>query len=1414
MRGRVIGGTKSHNKAVEPVHSTTRRQPHPPPKVTVGFTKKGPTMYQSNELSLSTRPTSSPKTRLLIDRSTQTKGSPKTRLLIDRSTQTKFSTVEFKDPSSQENDYVTRDCVLVSKVKASPRKAEPVSTLVEGVSRNAEEPQKKTAPSDGTTENRVMTPEVKVSLQEAKSVCISEEGDSGNAEEPQGKTAPSDSTTEGKIMTSGVKVSPKVTEAKRQSGKAVSCSVEEPQKRATQSDGTAENRIMTSEKKVTLQKAKPVSVSEEGDSCDAEEPQRKTAPSDSTTEDEAVTPEVEKVEPKRKAEKSVSCKAGEPQKSATQSEGTTEDKRCWAFQLTKFHTLNPSNLPQNLQFVSDSDTNVIFLVDSGSEISILSKELTNGVNRYFPPQKVTIQGFGGKAIHPIGSVEVQLKLGELELINHSFWVTQEPRSYGIIGLDLLRKHKLAIFPSSGRLSSTTSKKSAKLFTAADVPTPVVALINNIELVREGNSLLEEKCRKLLLNFPEITANPTYGSKPKHDHELELILDDYKPVMVSPRRAGGRRAAIDAHFKDLENRGVVVQGVGYHGASPVTCVLKKDKTMRVCVDYTRLNAATRPLCYPLPRIDDLSSEIPGGVKYFTNLDLKEAYYSLPLAANSRKWAAVIIHAGVFIPRRCIFGLKNAPMRFQQMMETLLKECREYTYIYLDDILIFSYTEQEHLFHVGEVFKVLAKNGLFLNVKKSVFAKSKVEFLGHIVGVNGIDVQSAKVAAIRNYPMPITRKDLRRFLGLVNYYHKFVERLSDITAPLSEISGGPKRTNRSILNLTDAQIQAFEDTKMALANATSLSFENRDKPLMLYSDASDTHVGAVLEQEGDNAEERKPLAFFSRSIPVPKRIRSIYHKELKGLVLSIKHFHNRIYGRQLIIRCDNLALCNALKNNVTDQPPIVQRYLQKVKDYDPEIIHIKGIDNVVADALSRPPQMTTNFVSRCGTDPDYVEEWESDSEEEEQEDELEEIEEEIIRAGQIDRSSVALLQQNEGDLVETARKLKKEVKYSEPDNVAEIVEVGNSRIILPEQLRLPAFNAAHRILHLGIEKSIEAVAKDFWWPTLKEDVTKWVNTCIDCQAIKVVRHNRPKIGFFPERTQRLNFVHIDLVGPMDVVSNNCKYVLTIKDRGTGFLVATPIPDKKALTVRDAFVQSWCSYFGTPQVVVSDNGREFVNQVLTDTFTQLGVDHRLVPPYSPQANGYIERQHKTINQALRAVRTKENWALRLPIIIASINNTSIEGSPYTPSQYALGMCANLPGQIFLNNSVESNFECNPLDAMLFLNIMANVNRKNQRYTERKEYYEPSLFQCEKVWVRRTNKRKLSTLFHGPYRVVQATEHSMYIEKNGKVVKVSIRNVKAYREREDTEHSGSVGKVRDGYNLRDRKTVVNYEEESSSDE
>ena len=212
-----------------------------------------------------------------------------------------------------------------------------------------------------------------------------------------------------------------------------------------------------------------------------------------------------------------------------------------------------------------------------------------------------------------------------------------------------------------------------------------------------------------------------------------------------------------------------------------------------------------------------------------------------------------------------------------------------------------------------------------------------------------------------------------------------------------------------------------------------------------------------------------------------------------------------------------------------------------------------------------------------------------------------------------------------------------KFIQPDNLAVVREEGNNRIILPNKLRLTAFNIAHQSLHLGIDKSTIAVTKDFWWPTLRKDVEYWVRTCIECQAVKVTRYNRPKLGFYPNQTERFQFIHVDLIGPMEVSSNDNKYVLTLKDRGTGYLVTAPIPDKKAQTVRDAFMQHWCGHYGVPRVVVSDNGREFVNQLLTDTFIQLGIEHRLVPPYSPQSNGFIERQHRTINQALRSEKQR---------------------------------------------------------------------------------------------------------------------------------------------------------------------------------
>ena len=1086
-------------------------------------------------------------------------------------------------------------------------------------------------------------------------------------------------------------------------------------------------------------------------------------------------------------------------------------RHMWAFEIRNMTRIHKKNLPQHLLFVIDNSSGVLFIIDSGCEISLIPKNLTNGIDHYFHPQSKTITGIGDSLIHPIGSIEVNLELGEIKHITHTFWVTQEIRDYGIIGLDLLRSNCLVISPHSSRLYKPHTDQSAELYTAETLPDSVLNP-TQAEQRNTNDITLEERCKQLLENFPELTEYPDYTKPIKHNHFLEIIVEDFKPKLIKARKCNGaKRDAVVENFADLIQRGAMSRGIADMCASPITIVPKKDGTMRVCVDYTFLNAHTRPLCYPLPRIDDLPEIVPGGTRFFSNLDLKEAYYSLPIHPNSRDYAAIIAHHGVFVPNRTPFGLKNAPMRFQQMMECILSSCKQFTFVYLDDILVFSSSENEHLEHLEMVFRTLNDNGLYLNKKKCVFAKPKVSFLGHSVGIEGIDILEEKVKTIRELPMPGNRRELKKFLGMVNYYFNHIPKLAETTKLLTEISGGPKSSNKKRLQLNDAQKKAYHDTIEALANASTLAFEQHGKPLIIYCDASDNYIGAVLEQESDEG-DRRPLAFFSKKLSAFKRVRSTFYKELRALYVSIRHFQHRIIGRKLIVRTDSQAVEKAVNNPLGNQSPTEQRYIAAIKEYSPVVIHISGKDNQVADYLSRPPSPVVLHARTHEEDPDYSCSSCSDTDNSLSEYQQSEEEEELITADSLNRIEIARLQAEEQDLIEHAIKLNKNVKYEDSEGLAVISEGENVRIILPTPLRLTAFEVAHGYIHLGKEKSVLATAKDYWWPTLTQDVEYWVKTCVVCQATKVTRHNRPKIGFYPSNSERFQYVHMDLVGPLSIESEENRYILTAKDRSTGFLVTTPIKNKKAETVRKAFIQSWCSVFGIPQVVVTDNGREFKNAIFSDTFEQLGIDHHFVPIYSPSSNGYIERQHRTINVALRALTEEKNWSLHLPLITAEINNTFIDGNLFTPSQYALGTCTNLSGRLMFNKVDNKRTETRAFDTLRFLFSMSNIGRRHKRHYNKLVYYEPELFNCEKVWIRKPTKTHLSPLYHGPYVVKSANSQSMIVQKNARLIKVPINLIKGYYPREDLNEKGEKQGRTHGYNLRERKIARKYAKISSN--
>ena len=253
------------------------------------------------------------------------------------------------------------------------------------------------------------------------------------------------------------------------------------------------------------------------------------------------------------------------------------------------------------------------------------------------------------------------------------------------------------------------------------------------------------------------------------------------------------------------------------------------------------------------------------------------------------------------------------------------------------------------------------------------------------------------------------------------------------------------------------------------------------MILSSDASDILRTRKRRRKSCSA------GVFSKTLRRLSRVRSVLYKELRGLSLSMKHFHARILGRRLIIRSDCSAFVKAVENELKDQLPSEQRYLQRIKEYEPEIVHIPGTENYVADALSRPPQATSMYLRHYESDSEYEDLVDPESgAEEEFFSETTDDNEEIISPEIINKESIALLQRNEPNLVEAARNLNKKIEFLQPENLAVIVEENNNRIILPKELWLAAFNVAHQLLHLGIDKSTTIVAQDYWWPTLKKDV----------------------------------------------------------------------------------------------------------------------------------------------------------------------------------------------------------------------------------------------------------------------------------------------------------------------------------------
>jgi len=784
------------------------------------------------------------------------------------------------------------------------------------------------------------------------------------------------------------------------------------------------------------------------------------------------------------------------------------------------------------------------------------------------------------------------------------------------------------------------------------------------------------------------------------------------------------------------------------AAPVLFVKKKDGSMRLCIDYRGLNAVTIKNKYPLPLLDEFFDRMQGA-RYFSKLDLQQGYNQLRIAKEDTPKTAFSTRFGHHEYLVMGFGLTGSPASFQAFMNSIFqKQMDKFVVVYLDDILVYSKSFEDHVRHLRETLTVLRENRLHAKLSKCAFAVTSITFVGHVLGRDEIRIDPAKIEAVKNWPVPQNVQQLRSFLGFVNYHRRFIHRHAETIGALTDLlvdgPGQNKSKTRPLAAWGPAQQAAFDGMKLALITPPVLFPGSPDYPYVMETDASDIATGGVLYQIIDG--KKRPVAYESRKLKPAERNYPVHEKELLAIVHACRAWRTYILGAtENTVYTDHASLRFLLT-----QPHMSQRMTRWVEFLAPfnlSIHYRAGSTNTAADALSR---LQINSVSNTR----HTDTW--------------------------DWPLLVPTYLKDGSFpphtdTDTKKKVRKEAdNFAIMDGQLCYMIDGNGVPFVPFAERSDRLIELHADLgHLGEAGTYELAKNRMWWPSLRTDIKSIVRECKPCQLVKPGgdRSIAPLHPLTPARPfERWG---IDFIGRMPITKNGNRWIITAIDHATNWPIARALPEATAEAVATFLYEEIVLQFGCPSEIVSDRGANFMSDVLQRYLEKLHIKHKATSAYHPRSNGKCERLNGVIGHMLsKYVGTHvHSWDQYLHQSLFACRVHISQRTKVSPFQLVYGIEPRLPHDpvrpfLFDFQSPDDFTEhrrktFREIDELREQHLQAQQSAADDMVTRHEENHkvtEDKFAIGDFVLVKNFGRTKLQPHWYGPLEVIRATPLSTY--------------------------------------------------------